>query len=401
MIEAIRDACRALKSRNVWLLSLTLGIIIATHESWYPLLPVYLKKLGATDMEVGLSYTFFAFSYALFQFLGGILADRFGRKTLIIAPMFITSVIWFLISQVTNWKWLVALIVLSSLFSAFQWPSFIGLLAESVEEKLRGSAFAVFEIAIALGIACGTFMGYKLYQTLGVSNLIVITAIASFLGAIIRLFGLQETMKRKDNDSKFNLKAMCKQFNPALYWCFAGMVGFGLLSSISLNGPFITLHAKEHMGLTGEQVYLIFLVAGASAIVTAPFSGWLADRFGPKVIFIAGGVGHGLMLIPWMLSGSFYLSLPFVFFSASTLQAGAIAKNALISKLTTPAYRASLVGFAGTIAGLTASVGPTIGMKLRELLGPYAPFAFAFLVGIGTMLVLLPIKMPQNGEVAH
>ena len=392
MIAAITDAFLALKHRNVWVLSLTLGFILATYEMWYPVLPVHLKNLGANDKQVGDAYAIFAFSYALFQFLGGILADKFGRKNLIIFPMFFTAPLYLIASQVTNWKIFVSLLVLSNLLSAFQWPSFIALLAESVEERLQGSAFAIFEIAIALGIAIGTFTGSIIYKHFGVSNLIMVSAIATLLGATIRVFGLRETMKRSKTMNAGRLAVLIRKFNPSLRWCFAGMVGFAILSSITLNGPFITLHAKFQVGLTEQEVFRIFLIAGVSAIITAPFSGWLTDKIGSKIMFMIGALGHGFFIIPWMLSSNYWAGVPFVFAAATCLQTGAIAKNSLISQLTPAAYRTSFIGFAGTLAGLIASIGPLIGTRLKENFGHHSPFIFAFIIGVCTFIVLIPIK---------
>jgi len=48
--------------RNVVVMSLTLFVMVAAYFSWYLLLPIYLRQLGANNFEVGLSYALFTLS---------------------------------------------------------------------------------------------------------------------------------------------------------------------------------------------------------------------------------------------------------------------------------------------------------------------------------------------------
>jgi len=75
-------------NRNVAVLSGTVFLFAAAWFSWYPILPLHLRHLGATDAQVGLAYTLMQLGYHGMQLLGGLLADRFGRKRVIVWPTF-------------------------------------------------------------------------------------------------------------------------------------------------------------------------------------------------------------------------------------------------------------------------------------------------------------------------
>jgi MFS family permease len=70
-------------NRNVAVLSGTVFLFVGAWFSWYPILPLHLRDLGATDAQVGLAYTLMQLGYQGMQLLGGLLADvRDGKVTL-------------------------------------------------------------------------------------------------------------------------------------------------------------------------------------------------------------------------------------------------------------------------------------------------------------------------------
>jgi MFS family permease len=84
-----------------------------------------------------------------------LLADRFGRKRVIVWPTFAYLPLYLLAAATHHWGLLVALLVIADSLSAVQWPAFVASIAESVPEAQRGEAFAVFEFAAGLGMALG------------------------------------------------------------------------------------------------------------------------------------------------------------------------------------------------------------------------------------------------------
>jgi hypothetical protein len=45
--------------QNVSVLSITVLFVLIGFFSWYPILPIYLRELGANDFQVGFSYRIF------------------------------------------------------------------------------------------------------------------------------------------------------------------------------------------------------------------------------------------------------------------------------------------------------------------------------------------------------
>ena len=67
------------------------------------LLPLYFCELGANDAEVGLAYSLLTISFAMMQFAGGLLADRYGRRLPIVLPTFIFVPLYVLAGFTHSW----------------------------------------------------------------------------------------------------------------------------------------------------------------------------------------------------------------------------------------------------------------------------------------------------------
>ena len=93
------------------------------------------------------------------QFIGGILSDRFGRKKLIVITNFFFPLIYFLAAKSNNWFILISLLAMANILNALQGPSFFSIIAESVPKTKRGTAFALVELFLVLGITLGPALG--------------------------------------------------------------------------------------------------------------------------------------------------------------------------------------------------------------------------------------------------
>jgi len=203
-IQRVRAALAV--ERNVLVLSGTVFLMLTSLFTWYLLLPLYFRELGANDAEVGLAYSLLAISFSLMQFAGGLLADGYGRRLPIVLPTFVFVPLYTLAGFAQSWiALLVALLAINSL-SAVQSPAFISIMAESVPEKQRGMAFGFFQFAVSLGITLGPALGAALVSQFGMRPLIYSTALISLLCAVLRVVGLHETNKHSSPIELASLK---------------------------------------------------------------------------------------------------------------------------------------------------------------------------------------------------
>jgi MFS family permease len=286
--------------QNVSVLSLTVLFVLIAFFSWYPILPIYLRELGANDFQVGFSYTLLALSYTLMQFLGGILSDRFGRKLLIIIPSFAFPLLYILAGNSSHWTTLIIFLIIANSLSALQLPSFYSMIAESVPNTKRGMAFSEFELFAILGITLGPALGAILIPRIEIKYLFYFTSFITILCAFARLIWLKETHHHRIKINKFD--SFKKLFNKKMMLIILALSSLFLLYNLTTHGPFISLYANEVMNLDKSKINLLFALGGFAAVVYSLWGGKIIDKWGSKKLLLYSALGLGIFIILWSLS---------------------------------------------------------------------------------------------------
>ncbi len=375
--------------RNVLVISGTLFVLVTGWLSWYLLLPLYFRQLGATDYQIGISYTLLALSFSLGQVFGGALGDRFGRRPMIALPTFSFFFLYLLAGWTKSWLVLLVCLILADTASALQEPSFTSMMAESVPEQKRGTAFGVLGFAFSLGFVIGPFLGSLLIDRVGFPFLIWATALASLPCGVVRLGLLRETAAKESKGipqrSRFSL-------DKNLRWLLGGAIAIMMVFNLTVWGPFIAIHARDSIGLAKGAINLLFTIGGISAVVFSLLGGKVVEKLRGKRVFMAGALLHPISFIPWLFTRSLWVGAPFFVSAYLFSQSAHVAYKTLLSDLTTESSRSSIVGLFGTVTGILAAFAPSLGMWLKLRTGGTAPFYAAVLIGVTGVLLLLPVS---------
>jgi MFS family permease len=376
--------------QNVSVLSLTVLFILIAFFSWYPVLPIYLQELGANDFQVGFSYTLLALSYTLMQFLGGILSDQFGRKLLIIIPSFVFPLLYFLAGNSSHWITLILFLTIANSLSALQLPSFYSMIAESVPKTKRGIAYSEFELFVVLGITIGPAMGMILIPRIEIKYLFYLTSLTTFFCALARIFWLKETHHHRTKINKFD--SFKNLFNKKMLHIVLALSSLFLLFNLTTNGPFISLYAKEVIGLDKSKINLLFALGGFAAVIYSLWGGKIIDKWSSKRVLSYSTSGLGIFIILWSLSSALWLTIALFTILYIFFQSCYIAYGSLLADITHRQSRGLVIGFIGTCTGLIGSIGPSLGGYLKFQFGPSSPFWAGLIFALITSLLLIKIK---------
>jgi MFS family permease len=386
-IQQVRAALAL--ERNVLVLSGTVFLMLTSLFSWYLLLPLYFRELGATDAQVGLAYSLLTIGFSVMQFAGGLLADRYGRKMPIVLPTFIFAPLYALAGFAQSWVTLLVLLLTINSLSAIQSPAFTSIIAESVPEGRRGMAFGLFEFAVSLGITIGPALGATLLSRLGMRPLIYITAVIALLSAILRTACLHETNRHPSPIELTSLKQLCL---PRLRWFLLAAILLVCIYNWTLWGPFVSLHAGDTLGLSKPQINNLFAVGGFACMVASLLGGHSASRFGGRNLLIAAGLGHVVTMVFWSLAGTSPLGLALFVVTNMGLQMAIVAYQTLLTQVTPRASRGTIIGFVGTVTGVVGGIAPTVGAYLRAAFGTTAPFWIALITGFIMAMTLQQVS---------
>ena len=147
------------------------------------MLPIFLKnQMGLPLSSIGLFFTGSSVLNLLGQVPGGWLADRYGRKRVILAFLLPIPFIFGAWAMVSDW---VAMLVLYSLFAgcrSMMGSASLALLSDSFPSELKGAAFSVRMTGFRMGSIVGPLLGGYLYSSLSPKSPFIAAALLFFMG---------------------------------------------------------------------------------------------------------------------------------------------------------------------------------------------------------------------------
>ena len=121
------------------LLLFLLAMILANvgGNMYQPLLPLYLKDLGADVAQVGLFFTLSAILPLTMQILGGWVSDSVGRLRAIAFGSVAGIGAYSVLLLAPTWQWLLAATAFYAISGSLVGPSFDAFIAENSTEQNR------------------------------------------------------------------------------------------------------------------------------------------------------------------------------------------------------------------------------------------------------------------------
>jgi MFS family permease len=160
------------------------------------MLPIFLKnQIGLPLSSIGLFFTGSSALSLLGLIPGGWLADRVGRKQVILAFLMPIPLIFGAWAMVNDWA---VLLVLYSLFSgslSMTGSASFALTSESFPSELMGAAFSVRMTGFRMGSIVGPLLGGYLYSSLSPNSPFTATALLFLIG-IPLVYLIKEKPKR-------------------------------------------------------------------------------------------------------------------------------------------------------------------------------------------------------------
>ena len=182
--------------RNVWALSLCVFIAFVGFQFFSPFLPLYIRELGVTDpsaiaMWAGVLAAVTPAVSGLLSPLFGRLADRFGRKMMLIRSLAAFTVIIAAMGLVRSvWQLFVARLLMG-LFAGFT-PMAIAVASVSAPRERASVAIARVQGAQLLSVAVGPAVGGLVASHVGLRPAFFVTAGMCVIALIALIFLFKE-----------------------------------------------------------------------------------------------------------------------------------------------------------------------------------------------------------------
>lgn len=304
MEQVSEIAGQAYWKRNLFVCVLGSFTTIVAMTLLLPFLPLYVAQLGVQEPAAiarwsGVAYGATFFSAALTAPLWGKLADRYGRKLILIRASLGMAIAMSLIGMATAPWQLVALRLLAGLLGGYASGSTI-LVAAQTPKAQTGWALGVLSSGIMAGNVVGPLLGGLLPPLIGIRHTFWLTGAAIFLAFLATAFLLKEAPRAPGARKT----AVAAQEETAFQRGVVGMMWLSGMLLIFANmsiEPIITLYIGQFVH--GDHAVtvtagLVMSAAALGSILSAPRLGKLADRVGHWRVLTAGLLVCALLLIP-------------------------------------------------------------------------------------------------------
>ncbi len=383
--------------RNLWVLWIGVFFTAASFSMVIPFLPIFLLQIGVhehTEMWAGLLFSSAFFAGAIASPFWGRMADKYGRKPMIIRAGFVLFVIYTLMAFVTNPYQILVLRILQGLLSGFI-PGAIALIGTNTPNNKVGYALSLISTASASGTILGPLLGGGISHLVGNRWAFATAGMIVFFATLLIIFWVVE-----ENFTPSKVRGSIKtDFNVALTnRPFVLVLILTVLTSCSVMTiePVLPLYIVK-LGGTSENASLlagiVFSLPGIASALFAPFWGKWADKVGfQRVLFIGllgGGLGTLAQVLFSQIWGFSLMRFVFGIFFCAVYP----ALNGLVVKSTPEDFRGrafSLNQTANQIGGMT---GPMIG----GFLGGIFPVQMVFIV-TGILLLIATSMAYWNGN---
>ncbi|MBZ9782267.1 MFS transporter [Pseudomonas sp. REP124] len=271
-----------------------------------PFLPLYVQQLGVTAQADVVQWSAVAFGATFFGTaitapLWGRLADRFGRKPMLIRAAIGMAIVMSLIGLARDVTDLVVLRLIAGLIGGYASASIV-MIGSQVPREKAGWALGVLSTGALSGNLIGPLVGGFLPQWVGIRGTFFVGGAVIAVAALATILLVREDFQRGVDGSQRTKNSADKQDNTrwpviAALLVTAMMV---LLANMSIE-PIITVYIG-HLGVAfDDQARVAGVVMAASAlgsILTAARLGALADRIGGWNVIIGCLVLTGILMLP-------------------------------------------------------------------------------------------------------
>jgi len=360
-------------------------LVMAGQGIVSPILPLYADSFGVSTALVGATVTAFGLARLLTNVPAGIVADRSGRRKLLIGGPLVTALGMFG-SGLANTIWvLLAFRFVAGLGSALYMTGATIYLLDIASAEQRGRFIAANQGALLVGVGFGPALGGLIADRYGLSMPFYVVAGASVLTAIYSLLRLPET--RSAAQSKAAQNTIGEQ--PSRWallrsndFLLVGLVTIGVFSvRAGVRQTLVPLQLSESFGLEVDQLGVLFTALGVIGVVLIWPAGAATDRFGRKTIIVPTAaliaVGIGIVAVADSLP-VFIIGLTMSAFGSSITGP---APAAYVAELVTEDQRGAAMGLYRTFGDIGVVVSPVLSGLLADAV------SISFAIGVNAVFV--------------
>lgn len=388
--------------KSTFVLFVTLIVVMLGFGMVLPLMPFYIKMLGANGKQLGLLTAIYSIMQFIFAPIWGSLSDRVGRRPILMLGI-LGNGIFLLLFGFASQLWMLFLSrALAGILSSATLPTTMAYISDTTAPAERGDKMGKLGAAMGLGVILGPGLGGWLAEYGLVMPFLVATGLSVLALALVIIYLPESKTRGSDQTApgtkpENNLTQMLQVLRSpvGILFFMAFLVSFGMTN---FEGIF-SLYTIEKFDFTPRDIGTVLVIVGlVSALVQGLLVGPLTRKFSEVIVIKAAllCVSLGFIVILGANSMIGLLITTGLFITPVALLRATV--NVLIANRTASGQGTSM-GLSNAFASLGRVIGPVwAGFMFDVNINyPFISGAVILLAGFLLSMVLLrPEKQTLN-----
>jgi len=375
--------------RNVTAASSAVFLLGLGEELWKKFLPKYLEALGASTPVIGLFGTAENFLDAIYQYPGGWIADRFGRRRAFFTFIGLAVIGYLIYLFSPSWPYLFLGLAFVMAWQSMASPAIFAVIGDSLPKERRAMGFTLQSLLKRIPIVFAPMIGGAIIASAGIAwgirlGLLITLALAVITTVIIMT--IQVAIKKSE---AINIFGVWQSFHRRLKRLLVSDIIIRTCEAMA--GVFVILYVTNVLHVSVARFGFLIAIQIATSILVYIPAAKFADRIGRRPFVIATFVCFALFPLAIVMANSFP-ALVLAFIIGGLREIGEPARKAMIVDLAEPDVRARTVGLYYLMRSLSITPAAAIGGLLWKL-APATPFVVAGAIGlVGTIVFVATVR---------
>ena len=330
---------------------------------------------------------------AISNYYSGTLANKFGRKKLLVAGWIIAIPIPFILMYAPTWSWIIAANILLGINQGLTWSSTVVMKIDLVGEKQRGFAMGLNEFAGYIAVAAVAFLTGWIASEYGIRPYpFYIGIVLVVLGLLGSVFFIKDTKQHVAKESINNTIPLLKNIFWDTTWKnknLGSVTQAGLINNLNDGmawGIFPILLATK--GFTIGEIGIVTAIYPAVWGIGQLFTGKMADTFCKKDMLYVGMVLQAIALIVLVWANTMF---HFIILSSILGWGTAMVYPtflATVAENTNPQDRAKSIGIFRLWRDLGYAIGAILTGIIADLISMNASIIFIGLLTLASAFII-------------
>ena len=284
--------------RAFWIYNLIVFIDRLGGFMLYPFFALYLtQKFNIGMSTVGILFAIFSISGMVGSALGGALADRMGRKVVIIISLVLSSLSALGMGFAPTLGIFIAVVAIVGTLSSIGHPAHEAVVADLLPPEKRAEGYGIirviFNLAVIIAPPIAGLLISRSYLTL-----FIVDAVISLIAATIVILALPETKPKahahaKLESMKQTFAGYGRVFKDTRFVAFIGVTVMMTLVYMNMNSTLGVFMRDQH----GMPALSFGSLLSLNAVIVVLFQFWVArrlEKYRPMLMMAAGSLLYAI-----------------------------------------------------------------------------------------------------------